>query len=240
MIYAPDLNEIDGRQSHRVGIIGDTHIPYEKKGYLEFCQEQFEAWEVDTVVHIGDLVDNHALSFHDQEPCLKNATGELLDARDRLQPWYDAFPELYLVNGNHDLLPARQIRKLGMDPDVYLRPLSSIYGFPRGWQVVEEMYIDGVLYHHGYTSIGVNGFRNDAQRRMCRTVSGHAHGNGGVSATASDHRLVWGLAVGCGIDATEMAFAYAKDFKFKPIISCGIVVDGKHPFCEFMDLGEYR
>ena len=29
----------------RVGIIGDTHLPYELDGYLEFCQEQFDAWK---------------------------------------------------------------------------------------------------------------------------------------------------------------------------------------------------
>ena len=49
----------------RVGIIGDTHLPYELEGYLDFCIETFEAWDVDTVVHIGDMFDNHSLSFHD-------------------------------------------------------------------------------------------------------------------------------------------------------------------------------
>ena len=73
---------------------------------------------------------------------------------------------------------------------------------------------------------------------MTRTVSGHAHGNAGVSATASDHRLVWGLAVGCGIDIDSMAFAYGKHFSQKPIIACGIVINGKTPVCEMMDLGE--
>jgi len=41
----------------RVGIIGDTHLPFELDGYLEFCQETFEQWGVDTVVHIGDFID---------------------------------------------------------------------------------------------------------------------------------------------------------------------------------------
>ncbi len=56
----------------RVGIIGDTHLPFELEGYLEFCQETFDAWEVDTIVHIGDMFDNHSLSFHDSEPNLHN------------------------------------------------------------------------------------------------------------------------------------------------------------------------
>ena len=110
----------------RVGIIGDTHIPFCLDGYLEFCQEQFKAWKVNRVIHIGDLVDHHALSFHDSEPSLKGVDGELTDARTLLQPWYDAFPKLTLVNGNHDLIPARQLTKIGMDAEVWMN-LLEIY-----------------------------------------------------------------------------------------------------------------
>ena len=223
----------------RVGIIGDTHIPYELDGYLEFCKETFDDWEVDTVVHIGDLVDHHALSFHDSEPTLKGANGELEDAREHLKPWYETFPEVVLINGNHDLIPARQLTKIGIDAETWMRPLAEVYDFPKGWRIEDEYEIDGVLYHHGYTSGGVNGFRNDAQARMCNTVSGHCHGNAGVSATASHHRLVWGMAVGCGVDNSTMAMVYGKHFKNKPIIACGVVIDGKLPVVEFMDLGEW-
>jgi hypothetical protein len=141
------------------------------------------------------------------------------------------------VLGNHDRSPQRQLKRIRIDAEDWLRPMAEVYEFPAGWEVVEEIMIDGVLYHHGYTSGGVNGFRNDAISRMCRTVSGHIHGNAGISATASQHRLVWGLAVGCGIDVKEMAFAYGRDFKHKPIIACGGVIDGE-PRIRYMDLGE--
>ena len=222
----------------RVGVIGDTHLPFELEGYLEFCKETFEAWDVDRIVHIGDLVDHHALSFHDSEPMLKGINGELEDARIRLQPWYEAFPTLQLCNGNHDLIPARQLKKIGMDAEVWMRPLEEVYDMPAGWEIVDTVEIDGVLYHHGYTANGVNGFRNDSIKRMCRTVSGHCHGNAGVSATASQHRLIWGMAVGCGVDVESMAMVYGKHFLQKPIIACGIVIDGTTPVVEYMDLGE--
>jgi len=222
----------------RVGIIGDTHIPYELKGYLEFCKDTFEQWDCDTFIHIGDIIDHHALSFHESEPMLKGANGELEDARVHLEPWYKAFPELKICNGNHDLIPARQLKKIGMDADVWMRPLEEVYDMPEGWEIVDTVEIDGVLYHHGYTSNGVNGFRNDAIKRMCRTVSGHNHGNAGVSATASHHRLIWGMAVGCGVDVHSMAMVYGKHFLQKPIIACGVVIDGKLPVVEYMDLGE--
>jgi len=222
----------------RVGIIGDTHEPYTLVGYREFCKATFDDWECDTIIHIGDLVDHHALSFHDSEPTLMGANGELIDARERLKPWYDTFPDVKICNGNHDLIPARQLKKIGMDAEVWMRPLEEIYEMPKGWSLIDTIEIDGVLYHHGYTANGVNGFRNDSIKRMCRTVSGHAHGNAGVSATASNHRLVWGMAVGCGVDVESMAMAYGRHFLQKPIIACGIVIDGTLPVVEFMDLGE--
>ncbi len=220
-----------------VGIIGDTHEPYCLEGYLEFCKKTFKKAKVNKVVHIGDLVDHHALSFHDSEPMLKGVHGEMLDAKEKLKPWYKAFPKLTLCAGNHDLIPARQLKKIGMDSEVWMRPLGEVYNFPKGWKLVDTVTIDGVLYHHGYTANGVNGFRNDSIKRMCRTVTGHAHGNAGISATASDHRLVWGLAVGCGVDNASMAMVYGKHFMQKPIISCGLVLNGE-PQIKYMQLGE--
>ena len=222
-----------------VGIIGDTHLPYELSLYLDWIQVVFQKNGVTKVIHIGDLIDHHALSFHDSEPALKGAYGEYIDALKHLEPWKKAFPNMTLIHGNHDRIPARQIKKLGINPVRWMRPLSEVYDFPSGWCEVEDIEIDGVLYHHGETAMGVNGFRNDAKNRMQNTVSGHSHGNLGISYTASHHRLVWGMAVGCGIDNSKMAFAYGKHFKHKPIIGCGVVRYGKDPQVFAMDLGEH-
>ena len=220
----------------RVGIIGDTHLPFELEGYLDFCTETFEAWGVDTVVHIGDMFDNHSLSFHDSEPMLHNVLGEYESALERAGDWYRSFPEATLIVGNHDRIPARQLRKLGMEPSIFMRPIEDLFGMPEGWTVADQIEIDGVLYHHGETAGGVNGFRKDAEKRMRCTVSGHNHSNAGISATATDQELVWGLAVGCGVNHTHMAFAYGRHFANKPIISCGVVIDGE-PHIEYMNLG---
>ena len=80
--------------------------------------------------------------------------------------------------------------------------------------------------------------QGNAIHRMVSTVSGHNHGNAGVSASASAHRLVKGMAVGCGVDIDKIAFAYGKHFKHKPIISCGIVIDGMDFYVEYKNMGE--
>lgn len=219
-----------------VGVIGDTHIPYTLDGYLEFCQDVFDDYGVDKVVHIGDLIDNHSLSFHDSEPLLQGVTGEWRDAREVLRDWYRAFKNLTLIQGNHDRIPARRLTKIGMAPSIYLRPLQEIYDMPSGWDIVEDMVIGDVLYHHGETATGVNGFRKDAEARMVSTVTGHNHSNAGISATATSQELIWGLAVGCGVNVRHMAFAYGRNFARKPVIACGVVYNGE-PIIEYMDLG---
>jgi hypothetical protein len=204
---------------------------------LEFCIETFTAWSCDTYVHIGVIIDHHSLSFHDSEPMLKGAHGEMLDARERLKRWYEAFPTLTITGGNHDLIPARQLFKLGMAAEIWMKPLNEVYEMPDGWEIVDTVVIDDILYHHGGTATGVNGFRNDAEARMRSTVTGHNHSNFGVSYTATDQELVYGLAVGCGVDNNSMAMAYGKNFKKKPVVGCGVVIDGV-PYAEPMDLGK--
>ena len=41
----------------RVLVIGDTHCPAMKEGYVDFLKDVQETWDCDTVVHIGDVVD---------------------------------------------------------------------------------------------------------------------------------------------------------------------------------------
>jgi metallophosphoesterase superfamily enzyme len=221
----------------RVGIIGDTHLPFELEGYLEFCQETFDAWDVDTIVHIGDMFDNHSLSFHDSEPMLHNVAGEYESAFERAKDWYKAFPVATLIMGNHDRIPARQLRQAGHGAVDLHEARRGAVRYARGLDVADQIEIDDVLYHHGETAGGINGFRKDCETRMRCTVSGHNHSNAGISATATDQELVWGMAVGCGVNHAHMAFAYGKHFAKKPIIACGVVIDGE-PHIEYMNLGK--
>ena len=54
--------------SKTVLVIGDTHLPFEHKDYLAFCQRIHKAFKCTDVVHIGDLVDNHSISYHEHDP----------------------------------------------------------------------------------------------------------------------------------------------------------------------------
>ena len=116
----------------RVGIIGDTHLPYELDGYLEFCQETFDKWGVNRVVHIGDFVDNHSLSFHDSEPTLHNVMGEYESAFERAQDWYEAFPEATLIMGKPRPHPCEAVTEAGHGADHLYAAYRGAAGYALG------------------------------------------------------------------------------------------------------------
>ena len=69
--YRPRLNQYQyeflnyHKNSNVVGIISDTHFPFNHKYYLDFLYEVFNRFQVNTIIHIGDLVDGHAWSYHE-------------------------------------------------------------------------------------------------------------------------------------------------------------------------------
>jgi hypothetical protein len=68
-------------------------------------------------------------------------------------------------------------------------------------------------------------------------AQGHIHTAGGVKFHASPKDIIWGLQVGCGIDRKSYAFQYGRDFKDKPILGCGVVLEnGRVPVFEPMEL----
>lgn len=54
--------------SGNVLVIGDTHIPFEHRNYLDHCNDVKKEYKCRHVFHVGDLVDNHAISAHSHDP----------------------------------------------------------------------------------------------------------------------------------------------------------------------------
>jgi len=219
-----------------VGIIGDTHLPYMLKGYREFCYETFNTFSVDEIVHIGDEVDNAALSYHEKQTGMPNVETEMEQAQKEMNLWYNLFPDVKVCVGNHSALPFRQATTAGI-PARMMKSYEQIWESPDGWKWALNWTIDDVLYTHGIGAGGQNGALKLAMKNRQSTVIGHSHSFGGVGYSASYRDLLFGMNVGCGIDHEHMAFNYGKDFASKPTIGCGIVIDGKTAMFIPMDLG---
>ncbi len=220
-----------------VGIIGDTHEPFCHPDYRNFCYKTFNAYKVSKIVHIGDEVDNHALSYHEHLPDGDSAGKEAERAQKAMNKWYATFDKVEVIVGNHSALPYRQATTAGI-PKRFIKAYEEIWEAPATWKWHNQFEIEHVNYVHGIGSSGQNGAINRALRARQSTVIGHIHSFGGVNYHANDNDLIFGLNVGCGIDTRAYAFEYGKPFVNKPTLGCGIVIDGHQALFIPMKLGK--
>jgi UDP-2,3-diacylglucosamine pyrophosphatase LpxH len=219
-------------------IIGDVHAPYTLDGYLGFCKRIQEKYDIsdDDVYCAGDIVDNHAISMHDHDPSLSSPSHELNQTIEFLQEWYKTFPKMKIATGNHDALPVRRAVKYGL-PEEYLKDYLQVLKAPVGWEMKRDWWLDkDTVLVHGTGFAGKYPHANMAMKKMCNTIMGHIHTVAGVHHIVNERTKIWGMCVGCGIDRNFPAFDYARNFANKPVIACGVLLNGNTPIIELMDL----
>lgn len=211
-------------------VIGDLHTPFELPTYLEFCKQIQKRVKCGTVVMIGDLVDNHAISYFEHDPDGQSPIDEMARTDKRLKAWFKAFPEVYLCRGNHDRLVDRKSRTAGLPSRVF-KQFRDIWNLPKKWVDNFSFTINNVIYEHGTGLSGDNAPEKAAQQNRMSTVIGHVHHVSKTSYLVSEKDRIFAMGVGCGINRRTYAFEYGRDFKKKPVISCGVVTD-KGRYCQ--------
>lgn len=209
-------------------IIGDTHEPFCQEGYLDHCLKVQKEYDCGSIVHIGDLVDNHAVSYHESDPDGRSPGDEFKMALDNCDEWYKAFPEAVICIGNHDRLPFRKAFTAGL-PKNWLKSYQEMFNSPKGWKWDFVHTINGVIYQHGTGLSGEMASINAARENRTSTVIGHLHTVSNIRFLASHKDLIFGMSVGCGIDHHKYAFAYGRENTRKPVLGCGVVINGKLP-----------
>lgn len=206
-------------------IIGDTHMPFTLHDYLSFCARTRDKFKCEIVFHAGDLVDNHAMSYHEMDPDGWSAGKEMEQAMRQLERWFDEFPEVRGCYGNHDRIPARKAMSLGLSAQV-VKSFPELWNFPDGWQWNVSYTMNEVEYVHGEGNGGNTPALLRAKNQMFSVVSGHIHTASGVWYHKGKTKSVFGLNVGCGIDPRAYAMAYAKHNSKSIQHGCGVVLDG--------------
>lgn len=211
-------------------IIGDLHEPFTLEGYLEFCIETYKKYKCTHVIFIGDIIDNHAVSYHESDADGMSAGDELDIAIESIQKWYKAFPKAEVIIGNHDRLVMRKASTGGI-PKRWIRDFQSVLGVYQ-WTFSERRVYDGVQYIHGEGGTA----RARAKKDLMSTVQGHLHTQAYTEHFVGSSYHIFGTQVGCGVDRNSYAMAYAKDYG-KPAIGVGLVLNnGKLPVNVLMEL----
>jgi hypothetical protein len=215
--------------------IGDIHEPVSRKNYLEFNLDLCHEWSCDYPVFLGDLADWHAISFHAHHPELPGPNDEFELAYEKIQKWYQAFPEAKVCIGNHDDRLIRLAESVNI-PKKFLRNFNEVWDTP-GWDWDYSHIIDDVYYFHGTGNGGIYPAPNAAKKMLMSVVMGHCHTAAGIKWLASPQRRIFGMDVGCGIDDKAFNFAYGRHVIQRSIIAAGVVLDGI-PYHEIMPIGK--
>jgi len=218
----------------KIGIIGDTHEPVSHPGYLQFCQDIFDAWDCDVFVHIGDLADSQAISFHANNPMCPGPNDEVELTQIAVDKWHEAFPKMRVCIGNHDERVIRLAESVQI-PSRFIRNHAEVWNTP-DWEYEHDFILDDTYYFHGTGNGGIHPSWNVAGKMLMPVVMGHIHSAAGINWRANPLRRIFGVDVGCGIDVRAYQFAYGRHIKRRPILSCAVVIDGV-PYHEIMPCG---
>lgn len=211
------IKKIEQKDDRRILVVGDLHAPFIRNGYLEFCKEIHKEYKCTDVVFTGDIIDNHASSFHTSDPDGLSAGDELDAALAQIDEWVKAFPKAMVCIGNHDRLPLRQAFESGVSSR-WVRDYSDVLGCP-DWTFAEGFDIDGVRYEHGEGQKPHRKMLFNRQSYVC----GHVHSELSIQFSVSEHDRLWAMQIGWGGDQSAYSMAYAKNFK-KGVVSCGVVL----------------
>ena len=224
------LKKMRESETRNILVIGDLHEPFCLDGYLDFCLEQYETFNCNHVIFIGDILDNHAFSYHEPDPDGMSAGNELDLAIKKVQKWYEAFPYADVTIGNHDRMCSRKRFTAGI-PSAWIKTYNEVLGTPN-WNWVESIIYDDVLYEHGEGGQA----QSKAKNNLMSSVCGHTHTEAYTRWYVGKRFRVFGMQVGCGVNSKSYAAAYAKNYK-KQAIGVGLVLNsGTLPFNVLMPL----
>lgn len=208
-------------------VISDLHIPYHHQDAFEFLKALKKKYKPDLIVNIGDELDQHAISMHEHNPDLMSAGDELRQSKKYVTDLEKIFPEMKIVHSNHSSLVYRRALKYGLPKD-YLKSYNEFLGVGKGWEWVDDLTVtlsDGsrCFFTHGMSADVLK----VAQQYGMNTVQGHYHTKFSIGYYSNPDALIWGMQVGCLINQKSMAFDYAKNFKSRFIVGCGMILDGQ-------------
>jgi hypothetical protein len=155
--------------------------------------------------------------------------GDELDyAIQEVQKWVEEFPVADVCIGNHDRIIMRKAFDSQI-PKRWVKSYNEVLG--TNWNWVDRVVYDGVQYVHGEGGTARTKSKND----MMSTVQGHIHTQAYTEWSVGRNFKVFGMQVGCGVDSTAYAAAYAKNFK-NQAIGCGVVIGGHTAINRLMEL----
>lgn len=191
----------------KILVLGDLHFPWHEHRCLEACYEFSKKYKPDLVIQVGDIIDGKAWSRYPKDPDDLSPELEWQQVVTSMAQLNKMFPQLVILQGNHCLRIMTRASEAGLCQPL-IRTLNQVFDY-KGWKwhVQPKPYVaDGITFIHGDELPG-NAWQK-AQKIGKPLVQGHDHLGYLQYVNTFDHQI-FGMSVGCMIDAKSIAARYA-------------------------------
>lgn len=205
----------------------DTHCPWDHPKARDFLCRVRDHFKCDRIVNLGDEVDMAAFSTKwPVSPDMPSASRELELAIESLERYYKVFPNVDVIESNHGIRIFKKAMVSGL-PRMVIKRYEEILHYPSGWKLVgDHLLIDGVQYIHGDPFNGNNWIHAHSKMKSS-VVLGHLHSRAGVYYSKTRKGSHFAMNCGALVDPDAPAFLYAKHMIEKPVLGCGVIIDGE-------------
>lgn len=217
---------VQKHDNSRILVISDLHAPYNDPDALGFLQMLKDRYDFTRVISVGDEQDVSQASFHDGDADMMSAGHELIAAQKVLQELEGMFPRMDIMSSNHGDLYYRRAKHHGIPLHV-IKSYNDVLGVGKGWQWHSDLIVnlptgEDVYFCHGKSQNGLK----LSQNMSMSCVQGHYHNSFNIQYWSSPRALYWSMQVGCLVDDKSLAMAYNKLTVGRPILGCGVIIDG--------------
>ena len=206
-------------------VISDLHIPFHHQDSFAFLKEIKKEFKPDFIVNIGDLLDFHAINMHTHDPDLYSPGHELQISKKYVKELESIFPQMIEVDSNHSSLVYRRALKFGMSRE-FLKDYGDFLGTKK-WKWIDDLTL---TMSNGQRCFFTHGRSADilkvSQTMGMSAVQGHYHTKFVISWCANPDNLFFGMNVGCLINQKSLSMNYAKNFRTRFILGCGVILNG--------------
>lgn len=220
-------------------------MPFEHKKALSFCRYVARHFKIpsENIYCAGDETDQLWGSMWKKDiNAGLTALQEISTTKERMAPWFDAFPKMKIATSNHGTRWQRKALEAEI-PSILMRRYEEVLGCPPGWVWQKRWLIKTrhpIVLEHGDRFGGRYPHVVAAETNAANTVIGHHHSIAGIEYTKTMGAMdgcrdeagynVWGMCTGSLIDFEKFAFHYAREAKRKPQLGVGVVVNqGRQP-----------
>lgn len=205
----------------KILVLSDSHTPWADLEVYKQAKDFNKSFKADLVISTGDLIDAKAFSRFPKEPEDDGPAVEWSKAVDQCKEIEKLFPEIIILNSNHDRRYLKKASDSGL-PRFMLKTLSELVPCKKwNWHLgPNPLIVDNIAFIHGDEYPGQPIAK--AQVLGKNLVQGHSH-QSIIQYKQVFDRQIWGMDVGCMIDPKGAGFNYASNMLSKVWVGFGYI-----------------